>query len=233
MGQDRFEPETLDILDAHLSPQSMMWDIGGHVGQMAMYASRKCRKVMCFEPDIVALPGLYWNIQRNNIENVVVINAAMTAKADFIKMGVPSDRGGELGRAVTSSLHSPKAETITVPSIGPETWGEWWKADPPDLVKMDIEGGEFELLPAMAEYLSKDRPKLILSLHAAGLRGAGRMSMEESRQALDKCASVLSCYSNFVNLTNGERLPLSQLTALKLGEGREDDPELLDGIFLE
>ena len=233
MGRGRFEPETLDVLDAHRSPESVMWDIGAHVGQMALYASRKCRKVVCFEPDTVALPGLHWNIRRNRARNVSVVGAAMAAHTGFIEMGAFSSDQGKLGRAVTSSLPAPNAETITVPSIGPDVWGTWWKAEPPGLVKMDIEGGEFELLPAMASYLQEYRPKLILSLHAAAMRITGRMSADEARRALEECVSVLSCYGEFVNLTNGKRLPLSQLIPLKLGEGQEDDPTLLDGIFLE
>lgn len=234
MGREQYEPETLDLLDTHLSPDSVMWDIGAHVGQMALYASRKCRHVVCFEPDIVALPSLYWNITRNRARNVSVVSAAMAASTGFIKMGAFSSDQGSLGRAVTSSLPSPNAKTIIVPSIGPEIWGGgWWKADPPDLIKMDIEGGEFELLPAMAEWLSQYRPKLYISLHAAALRSAGRMNTDEARQALETCVGVLSFYGEFTDLTSAKRLPLSELPALKLGEDQEYNPELLDGIFLE
>lgn len=231
MAQDKWESGVLDILDSRLSPESVMWDIGAHIGQVALYASRKCRRVVCFEPDAASLAVLHWNLSRNRIRNVTVVGAALAEKTGFIEMGAFWD-DGELGRSVTSSRPSPTAEKVVVPGLGPEVWREWWSFDPPDFVKMDIEGGEFELLPAMGEWLSRHRPKLLLSLHALSLREAGRMTAAEAESALKECASALSVYGEFTELASGTKFPLSELASRML-ESEGDDSVWQDGVYLE
>ena len=219
----------LDILDSRLRTDDIMWDIGGHVGQVALYASRKCRHVLCFEPDPVALESLYWHIDRNKVKNITVINSALMERTGFVEMGSFWDSEG-LGQSVTSSRPAPGTNIVKVPGLGPGAWGEWLRGAPPSLIKMDIEGGEFDLLPAMGEWLRENRPKLLLSFHAGPLREAGRMSTDEAREALEKCTSALSSYGEFTDLFSGEKLPLSKLTSLQMDE---DWDKLLAGVFLE
>lgn len=219
----------LDILDAHLGADDVMWDIGAHVGQVALYASRKCRQVVCFEPDLVALSGLHWHLSHNQVKNISVVSAALTEQTGFIEMGAFWDHNN-LGQSVTSSRPAPNANTLSVAGLGPEVWGKWLRAEPPSLIKMDIEGGEFELLPMMGEYLRENRPKLTVSFHAGPLRSAGRMTTEEAQQAMEKCTAVLSHYETFIDLHTGERLSISELTQLQMDE---DWDKLLAGVFLE
>lgn len=232
ISRDKWERGTLDILDAHLSTDSVIWDIGAHVGEVALYASRKCKRVVCFEPDLAALSILYKNLSRNRIQNVTVVGAALAEQTSFLKMGGFWD-GSSLGSSITSSRPAPDAETLVAAQLGPAAWSEWLRTEPPDLIKMDIEGGEFELLPAMAGYLQKNRPKLLVSFHAGPLRSRLRMSTEEARQALDQCTASLSFYEEFIDLSSGEKLPMPKLTELQMGGSDPDNPKLLDGIFLE
>ena len=53
-------------------------------------------------------------------------------------------------------------------------------------VKMDIEGGEFDVLPAIAEYLAACRPSLLLSLHPRFLSDAS--------SRVGPVKEALSCY---------------------------------------
>lgn len=233
LSEEKVDSGLLDILDTRLGADDIMWDIGGHVGQVALYASRKCRHVLCFEPDPVALDGLYWHINRNEVQNITVINAALSDHTGFIEMGSFNTNHKshlDLGQTITSSRPAPGANTVKATALGPEAWGEWLRGAPPNLIKMNIEGGEFELLPAMKEWLRENRPKLLLSFHAAQLREAGRMSTEEAREALEKCTSVLSPYGEFTDLFSGEKLPLSKLTSLQMDK---DWDKLLAGVFLE
>ena len=209
-----------------------MWDIGAHVGGLALYASRKCRRVVCFEPDSYLLPDLHWNLARNGAKNVTVVGVAMAAKTGFIKMGAFSGDNTELGMAVTSSRPSPSAETMIAPALGLETWGEWLRTEPPDLVKMDIEGGEFELLPAMADWFSQNRPKFLFSLHATQLYRSGRMSAAEAQSALEQCAEILSFYGEFTELATGKKYPMSELPARMSGDD-VDQFTLVSGVFME
>ena len=227
-ANEKWEGGTLDILDRNLSAESVLWDIGAHIGQVALYASRKCRRVVCFEPDAATLPYLHWNVSRNRADNVVVVGAAMAAGTDFRRMGgfwADGDLGG-----LAHSLHpSPTVKSTLTPCLGREAWGEWLRAEPPDFVKMNIEGGEYEVLPVMADWLEAKRPRLLLSLHGSALKQAGRMSASELASASESVASALSFYGKCLDLKTGESFPVSELAARTSAE----DYEWEYGVFLE
>ena len=232
MARDKWEPQTLDILDAHLSPQDVMWDVGAFIGQVALYASRKCKRVVCFEPNADSLRHLLWNLARNRADNVAAVGAALGAEGGFRAMGSfwgEQEESGVLSGLATSFYAPPSGRAATTPCLGKETWGPWLRDDPPDFVKMDVEGGEFELLPAMAGWLAERRPKLLLSLHGIPLRAAGRMSDAEMKKALEESQSVLSFYGEFLELGSGETFPVSEL-ARRMAD---DNAAWADGVFLK
>ena len=210
------EAGALDILEK-LPHDSVVWDIGAHVGLFTLFASRKCERVVCFEPDPVALQYLSWNIARNCADNVTLVGAACAAKTEFRRMGAAGAEN--LGEGHTGFNPPASARTTVAPCLGPDVWGAWLNT-PPDLVKMDIEGGEFELLPAMSDWLEKRRPKMLLSLHAVPLRGTGLMSAAEADAALENCAKVLSFYGEFTELHSGKTFPMSEMPARMSAEGR-------------
>ena len=63
-----------------------------------------------------------------------------------------------------------------------------------DFIKMDIEGGEFELLPTMVEYLEKYKPNIYLSLHAPYLDATLRLG--EMKKIIN---SIKPYYSKILN----------------------------------
>ena len=220
------EGGALNVLTDRLSKDSVMWDIGAHVGLMTLYASRKCERVVCFEPDPVAMQYLSCNIVRNRLGNVSLVGAGLAAKTGFRRMGAAD---GKLGAGHTGFYAGDSVSAAYAPCLGPEVWGPWLDAAPPDFVKMDIEGGEFELLPAMADWLKKRRPKMLLSLHAVPLRGGGFMSDSEATAALENCAEILSFYGEFTELHSGKRFTISEIPARMSAQGRAWH----EGIYLE
>ena len=213
---ERWEPETLDILDAHLSPQTVLWDIGAYLGQISLYASRKCRRVVAFEPDPDALQQLIWNARRNRADNIAVVGAALAAESGICPMAPALSQQYFLGRSTTSFLLSPDArESFLAPAFGRAAWEDLIRAEPPDFIKMDIEGGEFELLPAMSDFLASHRPKLMLALHAHFLRNRGKDENEADKN-LARAAAALKCYGECLDLHSNESFPAAELTGAKL-----------------
>src|SRR5690606_20354579 len=128
-----------------------------------LYAARKAERVYCFEPDYVAYKDLLRNIELNGLRNVVPSNVALAGSSGLREMG---SFGSGLGDSMTSLLGGGgEGDTITVTTLA---WSDWLRisgVERIDFIKMDIEGGEFELLPAMRDYLAEHRPTLYLSLH--------------------------------------------------------------------
>jgi hypothetical protein len=75
-----------------------------------------------------------------------------------------------------------------------------------DLVKMDIEGGEFDLIPYMADLLEETRPNLYLSLHGQLLKPSGTPLARYARRMTQQLRLLesLSFYRSFFFWTNGE-----------------------------
>jgi FkbM family methyltransferase len=158
-----WEKETLAWIRSHVRPGIQFGDIGAWVGPTSIFAAKLGAKVTCFEPDPVAYERLLFNLRTNEPGRVAPFNLALGA-VDGIRRLAPLAK--ELGQS-GSSLYAPehKAESARVLALS------WTSAvrllDLPgfDVVKMDIEGGEAELLPDMLPWLRQHRPHLLLGTH--------------------------------------------------------------------
>jgi FkbM family methyltransferase len=170
-GHDSYDPPdpVVRLLDANPAP--VIFDLGGNIGLFAVYALGRWpgSKVQSFEPDPTNLTVLRRTFAGNqfgerwSISDVAVSNAA--AEMEFVA-GLSADSylsGGiegadeDAGAATAAGGH-----TITVQAI------DFLATEPRgDLIKMDIEGGEWAILtdPRFAE-LQVDI--LVLEWHARG-----------------------------------------------------------------
>ena len=160
-------------------------DIGAWIGPTTLYAANFYTKVVALEPDPVALEILKKNIFVNNYNNITVVDKALAIVDDSIIFG----GNGELGNSESTMLVS-NSRYIT------ECWGGRWTSeerkqniievegitmsklleinqiDPKEiaLIKMDIEGGEFMVIPHLATFLLEHNIPLYISLHYVFLK---------------------------------------------------------------
>jgi FkbM family methyltransferase len=164
VAKDRWEPQTYTIMSKFLNVDSIYCDIGAWIGPTVIYASRLCKQVICFEPDHIAYRYLRWNIELNDLFNVTSFNIALANSIAIRKM---SAFGGKFGNSETSLLNDNQANKgIDVLTLTWDTFIDISKIDKIDFLKIDIEGGEFELLPTLKDYLSLHKPIVYLSTHA-------------------------------------------------------------------
>ncbi|MBN2461326.1 MAG: FkbM family methyltransferase [Candidatus Cloacimonetes bacterium] len=177
----RWEPHTFKILSELIGSDTIYCDLGAWIGPTVLYAARKCREVVCFEPDPVAFRYLYWNIELNGLSNIRAFNGALADCNAILKM---SSLGKCLGDSMTSLLAADKGGNgIDVITMTWEKFIELSHIDKIDFIKIDIEGGEFQLLPAMKKYLVSYKPVIYLSIHPFYLDPAIRR--EKKRQILE------------------------------------------------
>ncbi|MCG7521351.1 FkbM family methyltransferase [Ruegeria sp. Ofav3-42] len=182
-----WEPETFAVLDKFLSPDCDYLDIGAWVGPTVLYGARKARHVWCFEPDPTAYRHLAWNLDLNDIENVSAFGVALSDQFGVARM---ASVRGEPGDSTSSLLHDGAhgSDALTI------AWDQFEAVNDlsgVSLVKMDIEGAEFFVLPTILPWLKKARPALYLSLHSPLL------AEEERSRRTSEILSGLSFYSNF------------------------------------
>lgn len=182
-GAGDWEPETFDVLRAHLDPERDYLDIGAWIGPTVLFGARRARHIWCFEPDAEAYRHLAWNIALNDLRNVSAFAAALAQGVGVARM---ASFGGEAGDSMTSLLNAHGAGGSDVLTIGWEDFAAAVDLSAVSLVKIDIEGAEFDVLPSLLPWLRAQKPALYLSTHAPFLDPETRAArMKTLAQSLD------------------------------------------------
>lgn len=164
MKQNKWEEETFKIFDRFLKPENPYIDIGAWIGPTVLYGAQKAKHVYGIEPDPVAFAELMGNIALNPdlAPKITCINAALA---------------GETGNINLYRRHCFGDSTASlIPTLSDENYCQIQAITLYDLVtthnienanfiKMDIEGGEYSLIPHLCEFLKIHKPTLCLSLH--------------------------------------------------------------------
>ncbi|WP_109311452.1 FkbM family methyltransferase [Ruegeria sp. AU67] len=187
----KWEPETFAVLDKYLSADRDYLDIGAWIGPTVLYSARKARHVWCFEPDPTAFRHLAWNLDLNDIRNVSAFGVALSDQFGVARMAsVRGEPGDSTSSLLHDGTHGNNALTIA--------WDQFEAANDlsgVSLVKMDIEGAEFFVLPTILPWLKQTRPTLYLSLHSPLL------PEEDRHQRTSDLLSSLSFYSEVTDET--------------------------------
>jgi FkbM family methyltransferase len=129
-------------------------DVGAHIGGFAVWMAVRGADVVAVEPipDNVQLIGM--NAARNGVDiNVVQAVAGVTGKKAWVEYGFTHDENARAHAFIGSTAHSEHAcQRVEVPEVGLTRLIEWLGCPPPDVVKLDCEGGEWDWFadPALA-----------------------------------------------------------------------------------
>ncbi len=155
---------------AAITPGAVFYDIGAHVGSIALGVTQlvgKSGRVVAFEADPQNVRNLESNAARNDLtSSLQVISCAVWSYSApgicFRCGGTNSTHGGvetDGQRPVLSGR-----EMIDVPAIALDDFVA--NGGPaPHLVKIDVEGGEYEVLRGGTELFAKHRPILVVEVH--------------------------------------------------------------------
>jgi FkbM family methyltransferase len=154
------------VVAERLQPGMVFYDLGANIGLFTLLAARLVGaegRVISFEPDRDAASRLRRNIERNQFANVTVIEAGVWSKSGYVNF-VPADSSSPdhgLGRFVVGAndaIGIPKQCLALDDLIG--------SAPPPDAIKCDVEGAEFEALRGAEKLLRTHRPLIICEMHS-------------------------------------------------------------------
>ncbi len=133
----------------------MVSDLGGHKGIFAIYAATRAKgvRVFSFEPSPENFALLSQNIQRNKLSNVKAFNVAVSGADGKSTLHLTSEAWSN------TLLQDAGTETHSAGDVTVETWSlsRVLQAigSPVNLLKMDIEGMEYQsLLACPAEDLA-------------------------------------------------------------------------------
>lgn len=164
------EPLTVNLFKQAIKPDSIVLDIGAHIGYYSLIAARCCPegKVFAFEPGPDNYEILQRNIHINGYTNIIPIRKAVyskTGKRQFF-LAESSDSHGLYPHPLSPTKSTCFIECITI--------DEFLAGQTVDVIKMDIEGGEPFALEGMRETILKNRHLvLFVELNPFCLRKAG------------------------------------------------------------
>ncbi len=160
------EERLLDQLD--LSGR-VVYDIGAHTGDYSLYFSRRVGPegwVISFEPQPYSYAKLERNLRLNRIRNVrpfpLALGRRRERKPIYMLPGMPTT--ASLAVEARTRLRRQCGEAQVTPL------DQLMNRHPlpvPDLIKIDVEGLEWEVLEGAGHCLSRHHPSLLIEIHGA------------------------------------------------------------------
>lgn len=155
-----YERLVADEIASILSRCDVFYDVGANVGYYTLLASRQVGsrgRVVAFEPLPRNVQILERHVALNDMANVQVVAAAVLADDG----DVPFDPRNSPQQAAVA----PDG-VLTVPGRSLDSLD----LPPPDVMKVDVEGGEVGVLTGARTILAEHGPVVVLSTHGESLR---------------------------------------------------------------
>jgi FkbM family methyltransferase len=165
------EPDVQNAISVALRPGIVIYDIGAHLGSIALGTARlvgDLGRVVAFEGDPENVLRLRDNSSRNGLEDrLQVVHAAVwsctrTDGISFRRGRTVRSQGGVEANGNCPVLGS--GEVVNVPAV---TLDDFVAAGGPlpQLVKIDVEGGEYQVLRGGSSLFASQRPLIIAEVH--------------------------------------------------------------------
>jgi FkbM family methyltransferase len=170
-----YEPRTTAVLGECLEPGNVFIDLGANEGYFSVIGSKLVGsegKVVAIEPQSRLQSVLHANLALNDCSNVHVVSAVLSSKTKQMQLhlGSPLNTGG-------SSLYRPTRYPLRKETVQSITLGELLSRISVvkcDLMKVDIEGGEYEVFMSAESVLRSGVIKRIfLEIHHSILERQG------------------------------------------------------------
>lgn len=173
--------------------KEVIFDIGAHIGLCTLPLSQLSSKVFSFEASPTNIKYLNKHLKINKSINVNVVpylvDKENNKSADFYDVddgsGIPSIVNLKNKKDII--INHIKVEQIFLDDFVSKN------SIIPDVLKIDVEGGEFNVLDGATKILKEYRPQIIISLHPKHLRLLNR----DIQEIYDYCSlysyRLLSC----------------------------------------
>lgn len=161
------EQEESRILSILIREGFEVFDIGANYGwytTLFAQAVGQSGRVHSFEPVTPTFSELARNIQLNKLENVVLNQLALSDYNGEAEIYLPVKSGSEDAALIIDSALQHETYSCRVQTL--DTYIEQHQLSHIDLIKMDIEGGEFKALKGFEQYLQQHQAKPMLMLEA-------------------------------------------------------------------
>jgi FkbM family methyltransferase len=193
------EPWLQDLLQSELRAGDCYYDVGAHSGFFSLIAARRVGPsgaVLAFEPDPQNAAILKVNIGRNHLAQIAVLEAAVWSSPGEVTFEQASEASNRTQGRVSANGDTRSAR-ISVPAVRLDDLVFNEGRPKPDLIKMDVEGAEWEALQGARRLLSELQPKLLCEVHDAAQMGQIRAYLEQCGYRAEEWKPVHPHYDDY------------------------------------
>jgi len=163
-----YEPELQNAAQKFVQPGMIIYDVGANIGYISLMLARlssSSGQIFSFEALPINVQRLKKNISLNQMESIIrVIPKAVIDSSHPVSFLAHSS--SSMGKARGSAGREEHYEgEIKVPGLALDDFVFSEGNPTPDLIKMDIEGGEILAVKGMRRLLKKKHPLLFIELH--------------------------------------------------------------------
>jgi FkbM family methyltransferase len=173
-----WEREMQDIFSRYLKPGNTVYDLGAHQGFLSIVAARQvgdAGKVYSFEPFPYNFAFLKENMQINKISNIKTFQVAVSNKAGKIKF---SNSVHDTANTYLSQSPTFSNNFLEVHAVSLDELIESREIVPPDFIKIDVEGAEFDVLQGAQKLFLTHSPVVYLETHNVHNPGVDRQCLD-------------------------------------------------------
>jgi FkbM family methyltransferase len=216
----RWEPQTLAVIDRLVDGRTTFVDLGAWVGPTTLHAAAAARRIIAVEADPAALDQLRRNLAANPdlARRVEVVPRAVHARDGHVTLGARRKPGDSM----SSTLLGDADRTWQAATVTPRELAAMLGADERVVVKIDIEGGEYDLLPALAPLLDRAAAVLV-SFHPTLLAAAASDAGEAARRTRAALAALAGFRAQALDAKTAWRAGLAPLLLKWRGSLAYDD----------
>lgn len=158
-----WEPQLFDTIAKYVDVNTTYIDFGTWIGPTLLFGCKFAKKCYGLEPDPVAFKEASRNIKLNNL-NVELLENCVAGKNGPVTMYSKSLGNSE------SSIYNKNKFHWTADCVTMESLYRRWNVNGKVFMKIDIEGGEYDLLSCWIDWLQTlpIKPMLYISLHGDG-----------------------------------------------------------------
>lgn len=167
----RYEPELYGAIKEHLPVGGVFWDVGAHIGLVAVPIAATGAVVVAVEPLPANVARLRNVVARNELRDFEVVPAAVGDSERNIRITEEESSEGRVGDVGVE---------VAMISLDMLLDGR----HPPDVIKIDVEGFENEVLAGSTRLICEIRPTMIVELHSWADNSLTRSTLKQAGYSL-------------------------------------------------
>lgn len=171
---EEYEKPVDHAIRKFLSEDSVFLDIGANIGYFSLLSATIARKGMIcsFEPAPAVFQHLKKNIAENNFENIRLIQSAVGGRTGKAMIYLADEKNIGMSSLIQPENYSGIAAETDVQTI--DHWIAESGLTKTDLIKIDVEGSEYDVLMGMTNTIRNFKPVIILESNPDTLKLFGK-----------------------------------------------------------